>query len=234
MSSLWKIPFILVSIVGAHVTLTSPAPPPLEHESRAKTEGSVRVTHAVPITKYFLWVLSIAEIVTIIAYHTAWFPYSQIVLSFLMPRENASAIHLTQLFICSAIVCVCGSLLRYQCYRTMGQQFTFELSIREGHTLVTSGPYGIVRHPGYTGIFVALIGAACLHGSRGSWLRESGVLGTEIGRVLVGSTTMITCTALGSLRWRMRNEDKALRDEFGDAWWNWADAVPYALIPGIY
>lgn len=116
----------------------------------------------------------------------------------------------------------------------MGRQFTFELSIREGHQLVTSGPYGVVRHPGYTGILIAFIGMACLHGPRGSWLRESGVLNTEIGRLVVGSVTTMTYAAMGSLRWRMRKEDGALKEEFGEAWERWASRVPYAVIPGVY
>ena len=34
------------------------------------------------------------------------------------------------------------------------------MSLRQGHELVTSGPYALVRHPIYTGIMLAMIGAA--------------------------------------------------------------------------
>ncbi len=41
-------------------------------------------------------------------------------------------------------------------------------SIKEGHELVTSGPYRFVRHPIYTGILLALFGSALTGG--GVWL----------------------------------------------------------------
>jgi protein-S-isoprenylcysteine O-methyltransferase Ste14 len=34
------------------------------------------------------------------------------------------------------------------------------MSLRQGHELVTSGPYTYVRHPIYTGIMLAMIGSA--------------------------------------------------------------------------
>lgn len=38
-------------------------------------------------------------------------------------------------------------LVRLASYHSLGQLFTFELSIQDKHKLVTSGPYNIVRHP---------------------------------------------------------------------------------------
>ena len=43
--------------------------------------------------------------------------------------------------------------------------FTFEMSIRKDHMLITSGPYGVVRHPGYTGFLLVVIGMLLLHAS---------------------------------------------------------------------
>jgi protein-S-isoprenylcysteine O-methyltransferase Ste14 len=34
------------------------------------------------------------------------------------------------------------------------------MSLREGHELVTSGPYAYVRHPIYSGLMLAMIGSA--------------------------------------------------------------------------
>jgi len=58
-----------------------------------------------------------------------------------------------------------GGLIRLECYRQLGTMFTFEMSIRKDHMLVTSGPYGIVRHPGYTGILLVISGMLLLHAS---------------------------------------------------------------------
>jgi len=48
--------------------------------------------------------------------------------------------------------------------------FTFEMSIRKEHILVTSGPYGVVRHPGYTGALLAIGGMLLLHASEVSFV----------------------------------------------------------------
>ncbi|OAX34700.1 ICMT-domain-containing protein, partial [Rhizopogon vinicolor AM-OR11-026] len=59
----------------------------------------------------------------------------------------------TPALIAGCCMCVIGAAVRSHCYRTLGRLFTFELSIRQDHKLVTSGPYSIVRHPSYTGVW---------------------------------------------------------------------------------
>ena len=51
-----------------------------------------------------------------------------------------------------------GGVIRLECCRRLGRMFTFEMSIRKDCVLVTSGPYGVVRHPGYTGILLVISG----------------------------------------------------------------------------
>ena len=72
-----------------------------------------------------------------------------------------------------------GGLIRYKCYRALGTMFTFEMSIRKDHMLVTSGPYSIVRHPGYTGIFLVVIGIFLVHGLKVSFPLIVVVINTE-------------------------------------------------------
>ena len=67
-----------------------------------------------------------------------------------------------------------GGLIRYKCYRALGSMFTFEMSIREGHVLVTSGPYAIVRHPAYTGAILVVIGIFLVHGLKVSFSIDGG------------------------------------------------------------
>ena len=43
--------------------------------------------------------------------------------------------------------------------------FSLSLGIREGHELITAGPYSRMRHPIYTGILVAMAGAALVFDS---------------------------------------------------------------------
>ena len=42
------------------------------------------------------------------------------------------------------------------------------MSLKEGHELVTTGPYRLVRHPIYTGILTAVLGSTLVAG--GFWL----------------------------------------------------------------
>ena len=44
----------------------------------------------------------------------------------------------------------------------LGRWFSATFAVKEGHELVTDGPYAVTRHPIYTGILIALAGAGLL------------------------------------------------------------------------
>jgi protein-S-isoprenylcysteine O-methyltransferase Ste14 len=44
--------------------------------------------------------------------------------------------------------------------RYLGGNWSGRVTVKEGHTLVTSGPYRVVRHPIYTGLLLAFLGTA--------------------------------------------------------------------------
>lgn len=67
----------------------------------------------------------------------------------------------------------------------MGSMFTFEMSIRKNHELVTSGPYAIVRHPGYTSVMLVVIGMLLVHLSKVS-IPLVGILAVETESVPSG------------------------------------------------
>lgn len=46
----------------------------------------------------------------------------------------------------------------------LGQNWSGIITVKEGHTLVRTGPYRIVRHPIYTGLLLAVIGTAAAIG----------------------------------------------------------------------
>jgi protein-S-isoprenylcysteine O-methyltransferase Ste14 len=50
----------------------------------------------------------------------------------------------------AATACLGGAALRLWCYRHLGSLFTYEVGIRQGHSLVATGPYAHLLHPSYT------------------------------------------------------------------------------------
>ena len=50
---------------------------------------------------------------------------------------------------------------------TLGRNWSGRVTIKEDHELVTTGPYGLVRHPIYTGALLAIIGTTVALGTIG-------------------------------------------------------------------
>ncbi len=65
-------------------------------------------------------------------------------------------------------LCGLGIAFAILARRHLGKNWSREPSIQEGHELVTSGPYRFVRHPIYTGFFIAILGSALVGGTM--WL----------------------------------------------------------------
>ena len=124
--------------------------------------------------------------------------------------------------------------MRKQCYTAMSTNYTFDLAIRKNHSLTTHGPYGIVRHPGYTAMVIQYIGVMLWHTSPGSWVLESNILTWPFVSIYLLVLAIYELGILASLLvWRIPSEDKILRDRFGKEWDEYARRVPYVLFPGI-
>lgn len=57
-------------------------------------------------------------------------------------------------------LCVAGFGFAFWARGHLGRNWGMPMSLRQGHELVTSGPYAYVRHPIYTGLMLAMIGSA--------------------------------------------------------------------------
>ncbi|KAL1744681.1 hypothetical protein HDZ31DRAFT_38164 [Schizophyllum fasciatum] len=149
-------------------------------------------------------------------------------------QQCASQISASPVFVVCGLAAAAGGFIRWCCYRALGRMFTFEMSIRQGHRLVTSGPYAYARHPGYTAILLTVTGIAGMHAAEGSWIRQCGVTGTPEGLLAVATyLTLVSVVTTGLLR-RMSAEDESLKKEFGREWDEWAAKVPWKLVPHIY
>ena len=94
----------------------------------------------------------------------------------------------------------------------IGRNWSGTVTIKEGHELVTTGPYAMVRHPIYSGLLLAFVGSAA---ARGEW---RGVLAVLI--------------ALWALWGKLRLEERWMREQFGEAYETYSRRVA-ALVPFI-
>jgi protein-S-isoprenylcysteine O-methyltransferase Ste14 len=93
---------------------------------------------------------------------------------------------------------------------TLGGNWSGTVTVKEGHTLVQRGPYGLVRHPIYTGLLTAAAGSAFAVGN----------LGALVGLALV----FVYC------RVKYELEERFMLEEFGDEYIRYRERVP-ALVP---
>lgn len=66
------------------------------------------------------------------------------------------------------ILCFAGVAFAIWARVHLGRNWGVPMTLQEGHQLVTSGPYKFVRHPIYTGFFLAALGSVFADG--GVWL----------------------------------------------------------------
>ncbi|KAE9394059.1 hypothetical protein BT96DRAFT_828253 [Gymnopus androsaceus JB14] len=180
------------------------------------------------------WLAQFIEFILIIAYYNHHGPISNLLLKTLVVEDSCiERLQITPLFITGSILNLAGTILRVQCYRTLGRLFTFELRIQKSHQLITDGPYSYIRHPSYTGLILTILGAFCSHASR-SWFSQCGPLQNPVIQALAGFWILVALAVILSLLLRVDREDAMLKKAFGDSWTKWSQDVPYRLVPGIY
>ena len=72
---------------------------------------------------------------------------------FLLPARSA-------LLVVGLAIAWVGILVRFSAKKTLGRFFVAALVVQDGHRVVTRGPYAVVRHPGYAGMMLVLLGLA--------------------------------------------------------------------------
>lgn len=61
-------------------------------------------------------------------------------------------------FYIGVIILLSGTLLRGISVFMLGKYFTYQVSVMDNQSLIKSGPYQYIRHPGYAGLIGSLIG----------------------------------------------------------------------------
>ncbi|KAL0961272.1 hypothetical protein HGRIS_006234 [Hohenbuehelia grisea] len=141
------------------------------------------------------------------------------------------SVRTTPLFVIGVLAAVLGTYIRVDCFKALGELFTFDLTVLPTHKLVTKRFYAYVRHPAYTGSILLVAGLAFSHLSEGSWLTECGPLRKPGSAIVVWAAWWIWTLAVGLSR--ADAEDKQMRKLFQGEWDTYAANVPWWFFPGL-
>ena len=138
--------------------------------------------------------------------------------------------HMSIRFLVGAALVFGGALFRLWSYRELGSLFTYEVSIKNDHSLIMSGPYAYVRHPGYTGVMLILLGEQLMQFGASGYVPYCGVAHTPfvIFIYIWRSGSLFT---VYSLYKRCSVEDRQLLERFGAVWEDYAARVKCKLLP---
>ena len=112
------------------------------------------------------------------------------------------------------IVIICGLLIRWIAIFSLKRQFTVDVAITKDHRIISEGIYRFVRHPAYAGSILSFLG-----------------LGLCFANVI--SLLLIFPPICAAFLYRIRVEEKALVDAFGDEYIRYCEST-MRLVPWIY
>jgi protein-S-isoprenylcysteine O-methyltransferase Ste14 len=110
-------------------------------------------------------------------------------------------------------ILVAGLLFTVWARVHLGRNWSDRITVKQGHELIRSGPYGWVRHPIYTGLLFAFLGSAV------ALTRLRGFIGVVLFVVAVVR--------------KLRIEERFMREQFGEEYARYAAATA-ALLPLVY
>ncbi|KAK7409389.1 hypothetical protein QQX98_008451 [Neonectria punicea] len=222
---------ILASTVGTYQALSPPNPSP-ESPSSAAVSDSISRFH---LTSKHTTKVALAPF-SLLALHASSLAYTNPEIPSSLLRHgaenglNASLITWSPATAVPLALILCAGVpLRLVSYASLGKNFTFALATPD--RLKTTGIYGYVQHPSYTGLVVLVLSNVTLlcrtDGVLSCWIPPSwyqvvpylGWISTPIG---VGIFLFGVWT-------RVRQEERMLRAKFGVEWEEWHSKTPRFL-----
>jgi protein-S-isoprenylcysteine O-methyltransferase Ste14 len=147
------------------------------------------------------------------AVHTRLFMAAILLFFLSVPGLNAQVLPSGRwTVIAGAAIQALGLWLAIRARKTLGKHWSGELTVKEEHEIVKTGPYRLIRHPIYTGILGMGLGTAMISNS---------------AHALIGFAVM------SFAYWRkIRMEERWLLDAFGGGYAEYRRGT-WALVPGI-
>jgi protein-S-isoprenylcysteine O-methyltransferase Ste14 len=106
-----------------------------------------------------------------------------------------------------------AAILSWTATRALGKQWRIDAGLSSDHQLITSGPYGVVRHPIYTSMLCMMLGM--------------GAILSPLLLIFLSIALFIAGTEI-----RVRVEESLLAGRFGEAFTEYRHRVP-AYIPFV-
>ena len=111
-----------------------------------------------------------------------------------------------------AAVTIAGLLFAVWAREHLGSNWSRSVTIKQGHELITTGPYAVVRHPIYTGILTGFLGMA--------------IAISQVRGVIVFVLFFLAFWI------KLRMEEQWMRSQFGEAYASYAHRTA-ALVPHL-
>ena len=112
-----------------------------------------------------------------------------------------------------AAVTVVGLLFAVWARHYLGGNWSSAVTIKQGHELITTGPYALVRHPIYTGVLTGFLGTA---------------IALSQVRGVIGFVLMLVVLWL-----KLRMEEEWMRSQFGETYAMYSHQTA-ALVPYLF
>jgi protein-S-isoprenylcysteine O-methyltransferase len=181
--------WILVAI-GVAASLFQPLYNPFKGSPNSKDRGTAsQIIWSIYLTQFFVLI------------EAAYFRYPE-------------SIHWSTITTFALIMMLSGLAIRTWAVFTLGSFFTWHISTRDDQTIIKTGPYAFVRHPGYFGAFLTYSGTALF---LKAWF---------------AFPISLIVLFFAFLR-RINHEEKALKINFGREYDAYCDSVK-RFIPGIW
>jgi protein-S-isoprenylcysteine O-methyltransferase Ste14 len=182
---------ILLAWIGfALIFLLRKKPPRVQEAKRA------------PVSSWGIFLQSVSFMLVWLLGRTRWWPF---------PPSFAGELVLA---VVAVVLAFASSLLSLMAIRTLGKQWTYRARVIEGHELITTGPYAIVRNPIYLGMFGMLLATGLVFSRWWNFL-------AAVVLFLIGN------------QMRIGAEEKLLRETFGAQFEEYARRVP-AFVPRMF
>lgn len=166
-----------------------------------KKPTEVNEAKRAPVSSLGIFLQSISFALIWLLGRTQWWPFRP---SF--AGELVLAIVAVTLAFASSVFCLLA-------VRTLGKQWTYRARVIEGHELIATGPYAVVRNPIYLGMFGMILATGLVYSRWWNFL-------AAVVFFLIGN------------RIRIRAEEKLLRETFGSQFDDYARRVP-AFLPRV-